>query len=55
MGLPIKGTVGILLAGFHSEYLSKIEVMEGVQPRVDRGSRVSPKVIHGFETQLDNS
>lgn len=55
MGLPIKGTVGILLAGFHSGYLSKIEVMEGVQQMVDRGIRLSPKVINWLETQLDNS
>lgn len=55
MGLPVKGTVGVLLAAFQSGYLSKIEVMEGVQQMIDQGIRLSPKVINWLETQLDDS
>ena len=55
MGLPIKGTVGVLLAAFHSGYLSKIDVMEGVQQMVVQGIRLSPKVINWLENNLDNS
>jgi predicted nucleic acid-binding protein len=55
MGLPVKGTVGVLLAAYQSGYLSQIEVMEGAQQMVDRGIRISPKVINWLETQLDDS
>jgi len=53
MGLPVKGTVGILLAGFRAGYLSKIEAKDAVQLLLDNGIRLGSQIITWFETELE--
>jgi len=53
MGLPVKGTVGILLAGFRAGYLSKIEAKDVVQLLLDNGIRLGSQIITWFETDLE--
>jgi len=45
MGLPVKGTAGILLAAFRARLLSRTQALEALQRLVERGIRISPKVI----------
>lgn len=52
MGLPVKGTAGILLAAFRARLLSKTQALEAVQRLVEQGIRISPKVITWFEIEL---
>ena len=52
MGLPVKGTVGILLAVFRAGLVSKTQVLEAVQRLGEQGIRISPKVIAWVETEL---
>ncbi len=54
MGLSVKGTVGILLAGFHAGYLSKQETLDSLQQLVNNGIRLSSKIINWVKTELDN-
>ena len=54
MGLPLKGTVGVLLAGFYSGYLSKQEVLDSLQQLVKKRIRISSQVINWVRTALDN-
>jgi predicted nucleic acid-binding protein len=53
MGLPVKGTVGLLLAAFRAGLLSKTQALEAVQQLVEQGIRISPKVITWFEAELN--
>ncbi len=43
MGLPVKGTLGILLAAVLAELLSKEETLDALQRLVERGIRISPQ------------
>jgi len=52
MGLPVKGTAGILLAAFRARLLSRTQALEALQRLVERGIRISPKVITWFEIEL---
>ena len=54
MGLSVKGTVGILLAGFHAGYLSKQETLDSLQKLVNNGIRLSSQIINWVTTELDN-
>lgn len=54
MGLPVKGTLGILLAGFYSGYLAKQEILDLCQKLVDNGIRLSPRIIDLIKAELDN-
>jgi predicted nucleic acid-binding protein len=55
MGLSVKGTLGILLTGFYSGYLSKQETLNLVQNLVDNGIRLSPRVINSIKAELDKN
>ena len=54
MGLSVKGTVGILLAGFYAGYLSQKETLDSLQELVNNGIRLSPQIINWVKTELDN-
>jgi len=54
MGLPVKGTVGILLAGFYAGYLSKPEILDLLQQLTNRGIRLSSQVINWITAELEN-
>ena len=43
MGLPIKGTLGILLTAVLAELLSKEEALDALQQLLDKGIRVSDR------------
>lgn len=53
MGLPVKGTVGVLLAAFRVGVLSKPQAQEAAQRLIEQGIRIGPNVIAWFETELD--
>ncbi len=55
IGLSVKGTVGILLAGFHAGYLSQQETLDSLQQLVNNGIRLSSQIINWVKTELDNS
>ncbi len=55
MGLSVKGTLGILLTGFYSGYLSKQETLNSVQNLVDNGIRLSPRVLDSITAELDKN
>jgi predicted nucleic acid-binding protein len=54
MGLPVKGTLGILLVGFYAGYLSKQEILDLSQQLVDYGIRISSPILNWLKTELDN-
>ena len=53
MHLPIKGTMGILLAAFHAGFLTKTAALEAAQRLLKVGIRLSPAVVVWFESELD--
>lgn len=55
IGLPVKGTLGILLTGFYSGYLEKQEILNLCQKLVDNGIRLSPRIIDLIKAELDNN
>jgi predicted nucleic acid-binding protein len=54
MGLSVKGTLGILLAGFQAGYLSQEETLDSLQQLVNNGIRLSSQIINWVKTELDN-
>ena len=55
MGLPLKGTVGILLAAFHVDLLNGTEAVEIIHRLVADGIRISAKVVEWFKREVDLS
>ena len=53
MGLSVKGTLGILLAGFYAGYLSKQETLDLSQQLVNHGIRLSAYVLNLIQIELD--
>lgn len=53
IGLPVKGTVGILLAAFHGGFLTRAEALEAVHQLVAGGIRISARVIDWFVGELN--
>lgn len=53
LGLPVKGTLGILLVAFRAGLISKVEAKESVQELVKNGLRLSSQLIAMFESELD--
>jgi predicted nucleic acid-binding protein len=51
--LPVKGTVGVLLAAFHAGLLTRQEAVESVRQLCERGFRISAEVIAWFERELE--
>jgi predicted nucleic acid-binding protein len=43
MGLPVKGTLGILLAAVLAGLLSKSEALDAMQRLLEQGIRISPQ------------
>jgi predicted nucleic acid-binding protein len=53
--LPVKGTVGILLAAFRAALLTKAEALEAVGQLHEQGFRISPAVVAWFEQELEQA
>lgn len=53
MNLPVKGTVGIMLAACEVGLLSKTQALEALRQLTQRGIRISSQVIAWFETEVD--
>ncbi|TEU10645.1 MAG: DUF3368 domain-containing protein [Anaerolineales bacterium] len=53
MGLPVKGTLGILLAAVLAGLLSKEEALDALQRLVDGGIRISPRWQTWLKEELD--
>jgi predicted nucleic acid-binding protein len=55
MGLPVKGTLGVLLAAFFAGLLSKEEAQASVQCLIQGGIRLSPRLVEWFEAELERA
>ena len=53
MNLPVKGTVGIMLAACEVGLLSKTQALEALGQLTQRGIRISSQVIAWFKTELN--
>ncbi len=53
MHLPVKGTMGLLLAAFHAGFLTRMAALEALQRLLDAGIRLSPAVVTWFQSELD--
>jgi len=53
MGLPVKGTMGILLSSVLGGLLTKDEAHADLQKLVQAGIRIAPRWQHWFFTELD--
>lgn len=53
LDLPVKGTLGILLAAVLAGLLSKQEALEDLNKLVERGIRIAPRWRKWFEGELD--
>ncbi|MCB0073227.1 MAG: DUF3368 domain-containing protein [Caldilineaceae bacterium] len=53
MQLPVKGTLGILLAATWAELLSREEALEALDRMLTAGLRVSPRWQNWFRTEVD--
>jgi len=52
MGLPIKGTLGVMLAAVLAELLSKQEALDDLRELVERGIRIAPRWQNWFEREI---
>ncbi len=53
MGLPVKGTLGILLAAVLAGLLSRQEALDDLQRLLARGIRIAPRWQQWFRTELE--
>jgi predicted nucleic acid-binding protein len=53
--LPVKGTVGVLLAALHAGLLTRQEAVEAAQQLRAQGFRLSPEVVVWFEREVERS
>jgi predicted nucleic acid-binding protein len=53
LGLPVKGTLGILLVAVRAGLISKVEAKESAQELLENGLRLSSQLIEMFESELD--
>jgi len=52
MGLPIKGTLGVMLAAVLAGLLSKQEALDDLRELVERGIRIAPRWQNWFEREI---
>ena len=52
LGLPVKGTLGILLAAVLAGLLSKQEALDDLHKLVERGIRIAPRWQQWFEQEI---
>jgi predicted nucleic acid-binding protein len=52
LGLPVKGTLGILLAAVFAGFLSKEQALSDLQRLVDQGIRISPRWQAWFRSEI---
>jgi predicted nucleic acid-binding protein len=55
MGLPVKGTVGILLAAYCADLLTKSQAQDLPRRLVAVGIRIHPRIIGWYESELSRS
>jgi len=53
MGLPVKGTLGILLAAYFADLISKEEAKKSVQYLIQSGIYVSRRLVNWFEEEIE--
>ncbi len=53
MGLPVKGTLGILLAAVWAGLLTRQAALDALEQLLSGGIRVSPRWQHWFRTEVD--
>lgn len=53
MGLAVKGTLGVLLAGVFAGLLTKQEALQDLRKLLDAGIRISPRWQEWFDAQLN--
>jgi predicted nucleic acid-binding protein len=53
MGLPVKGTLGILLTAALADLISKESVLDDIVKLLDAGIRIGPKWQEWLQTELD--
>jgi predicted nucleic acid-binding protein len=53
LGLPVKGTLGILLTAVLAGLLTKQEALADLNKLVERGIRIAPRWRKWFESELD--
>ena len=52
MGIPLKGTIGLLLAAVQAGLIDKKTAMDDVQHLIHHGIRISPDLVAWFEEEL---
>jgi len=53
MGLPLKGTIGLLLAAVQAGLIDKETALADAHQLTDHGIRISPALMTWLETELD--
>ena len=52
MGLPLKGTLGLLLSAVQADILEKDDALADVQKLAQQGIRIAPRLLAWFEEEL---
>ena len=52
LGMRVKGTMGILLAGVEAGLLGKDRALAATEQLVDAGIRIAPSIVKWFESEL---
>lgn len=55
MGLPVKGTIGVLLAAYHAGLMDSDACLEAAQSLTSLGIRVHPAVLSWLASELKRS
>ncbi|MBU6349316.1 MAG: DUF3368 domain-containing protein [Chloroflexi bacterium] len=55
MGLPVKGTLGILLAAVWAGLLTRQTALDALEQLLSAGIRISPRWQHWFRTEVDKA
>ena len=55
LGLPVKGSMGVLLAAHRAGLMTRAECLGATQTLLHAGIRVSPGVIAWLEQEVDRS
>jgi predicted nucleic acid-binding protein len=55
LGLPVKGTLGVLLAAVHAGFLPMDQALDDLQRLLDQGIRISPRWQAWFRSELGAS
>ncbi|MEB3277603.1 MAG: DUF3368 domain-containing protein [Lyngbya sp.] len=53
LGLPVKGTLGVLLVAVGAGLMTKMEAQESVSDLLQNGIRLGSQLIRMFESELE--